>query len=96
MCAAQKRRYMRKPTPAPNNTTFSGIYYTIKEVAAMFKITSRALKYWRDTNVIPFIKFPNGRIMFDKADIDLLVQNNRRLGEQVINAIASNGCGSMF
>jgi len=80
MSGKKKRKYLRKPKPAEPNLILSDIFYTSQQVADMFHISMRCLKYWRDNCILPFFKLANGKVLFNKTDVDELVNRNRRFG----------------
>lgn len=80
MSGKKKRKYVRKPKPAQHNLPLSDIFYTIQQVTAMFHIGTRCLKYWRDNGIIPFFKMANGKVLFNKTDVDEFINRNRRFG----------------
>jgi hypothetical protein len=77
----QKRTYRRKSKPQSpqKEIKLSHIWYTPQEVAAIFKITARALRYWCQRGVIIFYK-PQRFIQFNKAHVDDLLERSKRGG----------------
>lgn len=66
---------------APDDLPLPTVLLTNKEAADFLRMSERSLKYRRDMGLVPFIQeIPNGKVLYDKADLQKNIMKNRRTG----------------
>jgi hypothetical protein len=66
---------------AGDNLPLPTVLLTNKEAADFLRISERSLKHRRDMGMIAFIQeMPNGKVLYDKADLQQHILKNRRNG----------------